>query len=190
MPVYRPTGTSSMWFHSACARKAKTQRTNATHAAETAVTYDRIMSTTPETPSRRRRIVPGGIVDLKRRLGRQGGLAGVGVGAGLAAFGALVLFATDGAFLGAIGYLIVSFGVPLLALVGVPAVTGSARWGLAIVGSAALWWTIGQLSAARVRKRVIAGWREWATEFVVYAGGVWVGVVLGLVFAARSLGAI
>ncbi|MFM8388629.1 MAG: hypothetical protein ACKOA5_05215 [Actinomycetota bacterium] len=148
------------------------------------------MSSTPETKPRRRRIVPGGIVDLKRRLGRQGGFAGIGVGAALAAFGALVLVATDGAFLGAIGYVFVSFGVPLLALVGVPAVTGSARWGLAVVGSAALWWTIGQLSAARVRKRVIAGWREWATEFAVYAGGVWVGVVLGLVFAARSLGAI
>jgi hypothetical protein len=148
------------------------------------------MSSTPDAQPRRRRIVPGGIVDLKRRLGRQGGFAGIGVGAALAAFGGLVLVATDGAFLGAIGYVFVSFGVPLLALVGVPAVTGSARWGLAVVGSAALWWTIGQLSAARVRKRVIAGWREWATEFVVYAGGVWVGVVLGLVFAARSLGAI
>jgi len=148
------------------------------------------MSSTPEPKPRRKRIVPGGIVDVKRRLAKQGGFAGVGVGAGLAAFGALVLIATDGAFFGAIGYVIVSFGIPLLALVGVPAVAGSARWGVAVVGSAALWWTIGQLSAARVRKRVIAGWREWATEFVVYAGGVWVGVVLGLVFAARSLGAI
>lgn len=134
--------------------------------------------------------MPGGIVDFKRRLGRQGGFAGIGVGAGLAAFGTLVLVATDGALLGAIGYVFVSFGVPLLALVGVPAVSGSTRWGVAVVGSAALWWTIGQLSAARVRKRVIAGWREWATEFAVYAGSVWAGVVLGLVFAARSLGAI
>ena len=154
------------------------------------VTYDRFMSTAPESQPRRRRVVPGGIVDLKRRLGRQGGFAGIGVGAGLAAFGALILFVTDGAALGAFGYVIVSFGIPLLALVGLPAVSGTARWGLAIVGSAALWWTIGQLSAARVRKRVIAGWREWAAEFAVYAGGVWVGVVLGLVFAARSLGAI
>lgn len=134
--------------------------------------------------------MPGGIVDLKRRLAKQGGLAGVGVGAGLAVFGALVLAATDGAFLGAIGYVIVSFGIPLLALVGVPAVSGASRWGIAIVGSAAMWWAIGQLSAARVRQRVIAGWREWAAEFALYAGGIWIGVVLGLVFAARSLGAI
>lgn len=124
------------------------------------------------------------------RIGRQGGFAGVGVGAGLAALGGLVLFATDGAFFGAVGYVVVSFGIPLLALVGVPAVSGSARWAIAVGGSAALWWAIGQVSAARVRKRVIAGWREWAGEFVVYAAGVWIGVVLGLVFAARSLGAI
>lgn len=139
---------------------------------------------------RRRRIVPGGIVDLKRRLAKQGGLAGVGVGVALAAFGGLVLFLSDGAVLGAFGYVIVSFGVPLLALVGVPAVSGSARWAIAIIGSAAMWWAIGQISAARVRKRVIAGWQEWAREFVVYAAGVWLGVVLGLVVAARSLGAI
>lgn len=134
--------------------------------------------------------MPGGIVDLKRRLARQGGFAGVGVGLGLAAFGALVLAATDGAVLGAFGYVVVSFGIPLLALVGVPAVSGTARWGIAVIGSAAMWWAIGQVSAARVRKQVIAGWREWAREFVVYAAGVWVGVVLGLVIAARSLGAI
>jgi hypothetical protein len=146
-------------------------------------------SSTADKP-RRRRIVPGGIVDLKRRLARQGGFAGVGVGCALAVFGGLVLVATDGAVFGALGYVIVSFGVPLLALVGVPALSGSARWGIAIAGSAVLWWTIGQVSASRVRKRVIAGWREWALEFIVYAVGVWVGVILGLVAAARSLGAI
>jgi hypothetical protein len=53
-----------------------------------------------------------------------------------------------------------------------------------------MWWALGQWSAARVRRRVIAGWREWAEEFAVYAGGVWIGVVLGLIAAARSLGAI
>lgn len=134
--------------------------------------------------------MPGGIVDLKRRLARHGGFAGIGVGLALAAFGGLVLVATDGAVLGAFGYVVVSFGIPLLALVGVPAVSGPARWGIAIAGSVVLWWTIGQFSAARVRKRVVAGWREWALEFIVYAGGVWLGVVLGLVVAARSLGAI
>lgn len=127
---------------------------------------------------------------MKRRVAKQGGFAGVGVGLALAAFGGLILVATDGAVFGALGYLVVSFGVPLLALVGVPAVSGSARWGIAVVGSAAMWWAIGQVSAVRVRKRVIAGWREWAQEFVVYAAGVWLGVVLGLVVAARSLGAI
>lgn len=134
--------------------------------------------------------MPGGIVDLKRRVAKQGGFAGVGVGLALAALGGLILVATDGALFGAFGYLVVSFGVPLLALVGVPAVSGSARWGIAVVGSAAMWWAIGQVSAARVRNRVIVGWREWAQEFVVYAAGVWLGVVLGLVVAARSLGAI
>ena len=139
---------------------------------------------------RRRRIVPGGIVDLKRRVARQGGIAGVGVAIALAIFGGLVLAVTNGAFLGAVGYLFVSFGIPLLALVGVPAVSGGARWGIAIIGSLGLWWAIGQFAAARIRSRVIVGWREWAAEFAVYAGGVWVGVILGLVFAARSLGAI
>lgn len=148
------------------------------------------MSSTADATPRRRRIVPGGIVDLRRRVSRQGGLAGVAVGLGLAALGGLILVATSGAFFGAIGYVVVSFGVPLLALVGIPAVSGSARWGVAVVGSIALWWALGQWSAARVRRRVIAGWREWAEEFVVYAGGVWLGVVLGLVAAARSLGAI
>lgn len=92
--------------------------------------------------------------------------------------------------LGAVGYIFVAFGIPLLSVVGIPAVSGGSRWLVAVVGSAAIWFAIGHLSAARVRQKVVAGWREWATEFAVYAGGVWLGVVLGLVFAAKSLGAL
>ena len=164
------------------------------------VSYDRPMASSPangtatqaasaERP-RRRRIVPGGIIDLKRVLARRGGLAGIGVGAACAVFGALVLAISGGAMLGAVGYIFVAFGIPLLSVVGIPAVSGGSRWLVAVVGSAAIWFAIGHLSAARVRQKVVAGWREWAAEFAVYAGGVWLGVVLGLVFAAKSLGAL
>ena len=183
---------------------AKTQTvTKSTEPADTrcdepagTVSYDRGVSTerTVSSPSgerqRRRRIVPGGIIDLKRVLARRGGLAGVGVGAASALFGALILAASGSAFLGAIGYVFVAFGIPLLSVVGVPAVSGGARWFIAVAGSAALWFAIGHFSAARVRRKVVAGWREWGTEFALYAGGVCLGVVLGLLFAAKSLGAI
>ncbi len=160
------------------------------------VSYDRDVSTerpvssAPSDRARRRRIVPGGIVDLKGVLARRGGIAGLGIGAASALFGALILAASGSAFLGAIGYVFVAFGIPLLSVVGVPAVSGGARWFVAIAGSAALWFAIGHFSAARVRRKVVAGWREWGIEFAMYAGGVCLGVVLGLVFAAKSLGAI
>ena len=158
------------------------------------VSYDRRMdvSVPPESGERRRRrrIVPGGIIDLKRVLARRGGPAGLGIGAACALFGGLVMKLSSGALVGAVGYVLVAFGVPLLSVVGIPAVSSTGRWAVALIGSAALWWAIGHFSAARVRRRVIAGWQEWAKEFALYAGGVWLGVILGLVLAAKSLGAI
>jgi hypothetical protein len=177
--------------------------TNSTHRRDDrcddpdgVVSYDRGVSIERPVSSesgerrRRRRIVPGGIIDLKGVLARRGGLAGIGVGAASALFGAFILAVSGSAFLGAVGYVFVAFGIPLLSVVGVPAVSGGARWFLAVIGSAALWFAIGHFSAARVRRKVVAGWREWGIEFALYAGGVCLGVLLGLVFAAKSLGAI
>ena len=154
--------------------------------APTAVSYDACM----ESPRRRKRTVPGGIVAHKRALARQGGFMGLAVGAGFLAIGGLVLLITDGSFAGVLGFVFVICGAPLLSVVGIPAVSSSTRWFLALAGSAVLWWWIGQISAARVRKRAVAGWREWSQEFGLYAGAVWVGALAALGLAAKVLGAI
>jgi hypothetical protein len=143
-----------------------------------------------ESTRRRKRIVPGGIVAHKRALARQGGFMGLAAGGGLAAFGGLILLLTSGSSAGVIGFVFVTCGVPLLSIVGIPAVSSPMRWLIAICGSAALWWWIGQLSAARVRKRAVAGWREWIQEFGLYAGAVWIGALAALGLAAKLLGAI
>jgi hypothetical protein len=41
-----------------------------------------------------------------------------------------------------------------------------------------------------VRKRAVAGWREWIQEFGLYAGAVWIGALAALGLAAKLLGAI
>ncbi len=115
---------------------------------------------------------------------------GLAVGGALAAFGGLILLLTSGSATGVIGFVFVTCGIPLLSVVGIPAVSSPVRWLVAIAGSTALWWWIGQISAARVRKRAVAGWREWAREFGLYAGAVWIGALGALGLAAKVLGAI
>ena len=148
------------------------------------------MSTPPESRTRRPRIVPDGIVANKRSLARRGGFAALALAGAVALCGGAILALTDGAFFGVIGFMAVAFGVPLLPIVGIPARSGAARWAIAIVGSAGMWWWVGQLSAARVRKMVIAGWSDWAKEVGLYVGAVFVGVVGAILIAAKAMGAL
>ena len=133
--------------------------------------------------------MPDGIVAHKRDLARRGGFAAVGLAAVVSLFGAAVLALTSSAFFGAIGFIAISCGVPLLPMVGLPARTGATRWLIAIVGSAAIWW-VGQLSAARVRKLAVASWADWSKEFGLYAAALVLGVIFALLIAAKSLGAL
>jgi hypothetical protein len=139
---------------------------------------------------RKRRIVPGGIVANKRSLARNGGFMGLAVAGATATVGGLILLTTSGSLLGVVGFVLVTCGAPLLSLVGIPAVSSTTRWAIAIVGSAALWWWVGQLSAARVRKRAVAGWKEWWKEFGLYAVAIWIGALSALAVAAKVLGAV
>lgn len=134
--------------------------------------------------------MPDGIVAHKRALAQRGGFAAVGIAGALSLFGALVLALTSGAFFGAIGFIAITCAMPLLPMVGLPARTGAIRWLIAIVGSSTIWWWVGQLSAARVRKLAIASWADWAKEFGLYAAALVLGVIFALLIAAKSLGAL
>ena len=148
------------------------------------------MSTPGELRTKRPRIVPDGIVAHKRDLAQRGGFTAVGIAGALSLLGALVLALTSSAFFGAIGFVAITCGVPLLPMVGLPARTGAMRWLIAIVGSAAIWWWVGQLSAARVRKLAVASWADWAKEFGLYAAALVLGVIFALLIAEMSLGAL
>jgi len=148
------------------------------------------MSTPPESGTKRPRLVPDGIAANKRDLAQRGGLAAVGLAACTAIFGAVVLALTSSTFFGVLGFMCITIGVPLLPILGIPAKSGGVRWIIALAGSGAMWWWIGQLSAARVRTFVIAGWSEWGKEFGLYAGAVAIGVVGAIIIAARALGAL
>ncbi len=134
--------------------------------------------------------MPDGIVANKRSLARRGGFAALALAGAVALCGGAILALTDGAFFGVIGFMAVAFGVPLLPIVGIPARSGGVRWAIAIVGSAGMWWWVGQLSAARVRKMAVAGWSDWAKEVGLYVGAVFVGVVGAILIAAKAMGAL
>ncbi len=134
--------------------------------------------------------MPDGIVANKRNLARRGGFVALALAAAVALCGGAILAVTDGAFFGVIGFMAVTFGVPLLPIVGIPARSDGVRWAIAIVGSAAMWWWIGQLSAARVRKMAVAGWSDWGKEIGLYAVAIFVGAIGAILIAAKAMGAL
>lgn len=111
----------------------------------------------------------------------------MGLAACLAIIGA-VLIILPGALLGVIGFMILNFGLPVLPLTGVPAVSGTINYLVAILGSAAMWWGVGHYAALRASRNAIVDWPEWRSEFQLLAIGIWVGTVLALAVTAFVLG--
>lgn len=142
-----------------------------------------------QTSIRATKIVPDGINAHRTLVRQRGGLISVAIAAGLTLIGAILLW-LPGAIFGVIGYLFINAGLPLLALTGVPAISGTSRYFIAVIGSVAMWWVIGHFAAMRATRRAIAGWPEWRREFQPLAIGVWVGTILALVVTAFVLGAL
>jgi hypothetical protein len=90
---------------------------------------------------------------------------------------------------GAVSFLGVVLAFPVMPALGIPATGGGGRVLLAIGLSAALWWLIGQLTAARVTRTPVVGYREWLRSFLVLGIAVWLGAVSGLLLGAVALGA-
>lgn len=147
------------------------------------------MATSTHPPRIPSGVVPDGIASNSALVRRRGGLIAVVIATGMAVAG-FVLIWLPGPILGVLGFLLVNAGLPVLALTGIPAVSGAGRFLIAIVASAVLWWSLGHFAALRASRRAIVDWKEWRREFQPLAIGVWLGSVLALGVAAFVLGAL
>ena len=90
----------------------------------------------------------------------------------------------------AVGFVALVAAFPVMPVLGVPAADGSARLAVAVGVSLVVWWVLGQMAAARVTRRAVAGWREWLREFAVIGSGLWLGAVGAVLLSALALGAL
>ena len=134
------------------------------------------------------RVVPDGIIAHRTMLRHRGGAVAVFASLLLAILG-LVLVALPGTLTGVIGFLLLVAAVPVLPIVGVPAVSATSSYVLATVASCALWFAVCHLSSRKATRRAIASWPEWFREYRPLALGIWIGALLALGVSAIVLGA-
>jgi len=146
-------------------------------------TYDDSVSSVPS-----RDLLPGGIFSTRRQVRRIGGVMGIVVAMCLWLTGVIVDWLLSGLVGGAISFVLMVMALPVMPILGMPAVGGGNRLMLAMALSGALWWSLGQVVATRVAQRPVVGWREWLKEFVTMSLGLWIGAALALVLGALALG--
>lgn len=152
-----------------------------------AAPYD---SSVPVDVPAARESFPGGIVHTRRAVRRRGGATAIGLAVALALVGRLLDLVVGGTAGGAAGFVALVAAFPVMPVLGVPAADGSARLAVAIGASLVVWWVLGQMAAARVTRRAVAGWREWLREFAVMGSGLWLGAAGAVLLAALALGAL
>lgn len=118
----------------------------------------------------------------------RGGLTGVAVSLSILVVGWLARMLIGGALGGAVSFVAMVAAFPLMPVAGIPAANGTVRVVLAAGASLLVWWFLGQMVAARVTRRAVAGWREWTREFLVLGAGLWLGAVGSVLLAALALG--
>lgn len=99
----------------------------------------------------------------------------------------LLLWGNTSAWRGVGAVALSLFAAPVLLAVGAP-LTGGTLLLLGVALSAVLWVAVGAVAAHRATARPAAAWREFWTQYLWLAGGVWIGVVVALVVANLVLG--
>lgn len=105
----------------------------------------------------------------------------------IALVAAILLIGSDSAWRGVPGFVLAVVAVPTLPMTGIPVMGGAARWLVAVISSALVWFVVGAVAARRSARRPITGWPEWRREWFRLAIGIWAGALLGIAIAGTLL---
>jgi hypothetical protein len=81
---------------------------------------------------------------------------------------------------GVAGFVTAVLAAPGLLVAGAPLRSGRNVYLAAVIGSAVLWMLVGAIAARRATRLPAASWRDFWREYVWFAVGVWLGVVVAL----------
>jgi len=135
------------------------------------------------------RVIHDGIAFHRTQVRQRGGLIAVGTSLAISLLG-LLLVALPGSLFGVLGFLLLLIALPVLPMLGVPAVSSNTTYLLAFFLSMVLWFAVGHVSALRATRKAVSGWPEWIQEFRPFAIGIWVGALLSLAISTVVLGAL
>jgi hypothetical protein len=134
------------------------------------------------------RPVPSGPRAYRARIRSLGPLAALAPPAALGVIGWLLLHDNRSVTRGAGGFLASVLAAPLLPVAGAPVRPGGGAYVLAGLASAAMWVVVGVVAARRATRTPVATWRNFWTEWVWLAAGLWAGAVIALLTANLVLG--
>lgn len=120
-----------------------------------------------------------------RRSVRRGGVLAALLLPGVAGAASMaLLWGSDSWWRGIAGLLLAVAAAPLLPVAGIPAGADTEQVLAGVLGSAALWSSVGWLAARRATRTPGASWPEWRSEYRRLASGVVIGGWAALALAA------
>lgn len=131
--------------------------------------------------------IPHGPKAYRRKVRQRGPFAGLLLPALIGLVALLLLRDNTQVWRGVGGFLLALVAAPVLLVSGAPLTSGRS-YALALLASAALWVLLGTIAARMATRTPVATWRDYWREFLWLAGGVWIGVVVGLIAANLILG--
>jgi hypothetical protein len=132
--------------------------------------------------------VPDGPRAFRNRIRRLGPFVGTFPASLLGLLAVLLLRHNVATTRGIAGFAATVFAAPALLAAGIPLTGESSRMMIGIAASIVLWLVVGVVATRRATRSPVATWTDYWREYLWLAGGIWIGVCVGLFVIQLVLG--